>query len=322
MTSCLVVGATTFDLFAARLPRLPAVDRAGDEFTPRSLVHLSDPPLPCIGGNGGNAAFVLARLGRQVRLLTSLGDDLFGRKAEAWLRDAGCAVALLPPRSTSFNFVATDQEGNRYSFFYPVEMDEKQLGAEAARLGLGAQDHLLLAGYPHPTTRALAVLAEVARERGATVSLDIGPALAGFTLDRVASLLPLLHILFCNEDELSLLSPDEEPGEVKRLLTKELDHGLVIKRGSEGAKFVNQHEEIQVPAFAVKTSTTVGAGDAFNAGFLHSWLAGSTQPADQLRYGSAVAALVLAGGQGVGATPTSEAVENFLKSMPPTREEE
>ena len=50
-----VVGGTTFDLFASGLPGLPRIDDVGDEFTARSLVHLPSAPTPSVGGNAGNA---------------------------------------------------------------------------------------------------------------------------------------------------------------------------------------------------------------------------------------------------------------------------
>ncbi|MBI3975638.1 MAG: carbohydrate kinase family protein, partial [Armatimonadetes bacterium] len=73
-----ILGGTTMDVFVSGLPRLPQMDPAGDEFTVTSLVEVPRPPVFTIGGNGANAGCVLATLGCQVRLVTSLGADLPG----------------------------------------------------------------------------------------------------------------------------------------------------------------------------------------------------------------------------------------------------
>jgi sugar/nucleoside kinase (ribokinase family) len=58
---------------------------------------------------------------------------------------------------------------------------------------------------------------------------------------------------------------------------------------------------------------TTGAGDSFNAGFLHAWLAGA--PLEQaLALGAACGALSTLGLGGTGGQPTLEQAEAFLRS--------
>ena len=49
---------------------------------------------------------------------------------------------------------------------------------------------------------------------------------------------------------------------------------VALKRGGEGAIVAADGATIHLPSARVEVIDTTGAGDAFNAGFLHTWLAG------------------------------------------------
>jgi len=74
-------------------------------------------------------------------------------------------------------------------------------------------------------------------------------------------------------------------------------------------------EVVHVPAFPVKTVDTTGAGDSFNAGFLHAWLRGAPV-VECLRLGAACGALSTLGLGGTAAQPTLEEAENLVRSRP------
>ena len=69
---------------------------------------------------------------------------------------------------------------------------------------------------------------------------------------------------------------------------------------------------VDVPAFAVKANISIGAGDAFNAGFLYGVRQG-WPPEQALRFGNAVAALTVASDRGVLGSPSLADVEAFLE---------
>jgi 2-dehydro-3-deoxygluconokinase len=76
-----------------------------------------------------------------------------------------------------------------------------------------------------------------------------------------------------SEDELNLVAEGAEAEAVERLL----EAGVVIvavKRGPAGASLWTADGRIDQPAFPVTSVDTIGAGDAFCAGFLSGWLDG------------------------------------------------
>jgi sugar/nucleoside kinase (ribokinase family) len=314
MSTVSVVGGSTFDVLAPGLSRLPEIDPAGDEFTDRSLVHLEEPPVLSVGGNGGNLAFTLARLGSVTRLFTSLGDDALGRWLAGQLELAGCELSLVPPSSTSFNFVVTNRDGKRRSYFYPVTLDSEAGLELVERTRFEPGDHLALTGYPHPHPVLLTAWAERAHSAGATVSLDIGPVTAGFGLSDLGPLLPYVDLIFCNQVELAALDHREDPSRIADRLSRELGLGVVLKKGRSGSEFIGRERRISVPAVPTDARVTVGAGDAFDAGFIHSTVTDGRDIEMSLRFATAVVAHILAEGRGVGGAPTASAVYASFRS--------
>ena len=47
---------------------------------------------------------------------------------------------------------------------------------------------------------------------------------------------------------------------------------LVVKRGAAGASAYFEGQRIDVPSLRVEVKDSVGAGDTFDAGFLHQWV--------------------------------------------------
>ena len=307
-----VVGGTTFDMFAKSLPHLPREDEAGDEFTDISLVRLPSPFVPCVGGNGGNAAIAFSRLGTSVALCTAFATDVFGRWLAEQLNSAGVQVEHLPATDTSVNVVLIDEAAHRLSAFRPVELAlaDTISAAEAADVRPG--DILLLAGYPHPHIEAMAAWTRRAAHAGATVALDIGPALAGLTEVALESVLPAVDILLANEAELAGMVPRTPAEDVATRLAHTYSLAAVMKRGLSGSRYVSVEHAVDVPSFPAEGAITVGAGDAFNAGVLHR-LAEGVAPAAALRYGAAVSALVIERGRGVLGAPSAKEIDSFIQ---------
>ena len=80
-----------------------------------------------------------------------------------------------------------------------------------------------------------------------------------------------------------------------------LDNGhtrTVVKRGKLGCATLDAGQVIDVPAFAIESNDSTGAGDSFDAGFLHAWLARSSLT-ECMRWGNACGSLST---RGIGGT--------------------
>ena len=79
--------------------------------------------------------------------------------------------------------------------------------------------------------------------------------------------------------------------------------GVVVKRGRKGATVFTADHDFDLPAPAVDVTTTVGAGDTFDGGFLAALMRGRS-PCEAAEFATAVVAVVLERGRGVVAAPT------------------
>jgi sugar/nucleoside kinase (ribokinase family) len=126
---------------------------------------------------------------------------------------------------------------------------------------------------------------------GAVISLDASSTsvLEHFGVDRYKSLIRSIQpqVFLCNEDEAGLLGVGATQGMPGAALT-------VIKRGAHSTLAIsqnNEHCEVAVAPVANIVDTT-GAGDAFAAGFLPTFVATNDVEAANTR-GQAVAARVV-----------------------------
>lgn len=311
-----VVGTTTMDLLIGGLEQIPGA--GDDEFTSESLAFLDAPIRMTLGGNGANAAYVLASLGAPTRLCSVAGTDEPGDIVLRWLTDRGViadAVRRDLGEATAATAVVTDRARHRLAFHHAGGSGHYQPEHLPDRL-VQPGDTLLLASYhllPGFRGAPGAALLAAARHAGARTALDIGPALGHIAdLAELSQLLPHVDVLLANGYEISRCTGVDD---IEQAATVALDAGagvVVIKSGRAGAGVRSSGTRVDIPGFAVEVQSTVGAGDAFNAGFLHALDSG--MPAHQaLRVANAVAALVVSSPAGILSAPSCEQVEAFLR---------
>jgi sugar/nucleoside kinase (ribokinase family) len=117
--------------------------------------------------------------------------------------------------------------------------------------------------------RLLALL----KEAGLSTSLDTNDDPTGTWSGPIAETLRYVDILMPNEREAKALSGEESLDLAIDRLSR-LVPVLVVKRGALGAVAVDRGKRQQQAAVDVLPVDAVGAGDSFNAGFLHGYLSG------------------------------------------------
>ena len=239
------------------------------------------------GGSAANTARWLARLGARTTLICAVGRDAAGRALVAALESDGVrvrATRVAGLRTGRIGVVVSP--GGERSFvadraaadaLAPTDLRAEHL--RAAALHVPAYS---LLGEPLGSTGRRAV--ELARAAGALVSLDlssVAPLLAGgrrAAMRLVREAAP--DVLFATRSEIEALAGRRDVGAVGALARV-----VVIKHGRAGATVVagSPGEPIQfdVATTPLDARDTTGAGDAFDAGFLVSWL--SVDPAARER---------------------------------------
>jgi sugar/nucleoside kinase (ribokinase family) len=264
----------------------------------------------------------LARLGVPVAFLGKLGDDLHGRFLLDDLAREGVDTAYLrvdPEAYTSVVIALVDPEGERMLFGWrqhvadtklrPEEIDPDAV-ANAAWLhtsGLGLREI--------PSRDAVLHAMAMARDLDVSISLDLNlrprdnvlPAPFRETMERAVS---LADVVLGSAEELVLLAPAASTEVAARALAGG-ERIVVARLGPEGALAVSTDGQVvTVPAFPTEVVDTLGAGDAFDAGFIAARLEGLNIES-ALRWGNAVAALKIAR-SGARGLPSREEVESLL----------
>jgi len=230
------------------------------------------------GGSGANIAAWLAVDGAEVAFVGRRGADIAGRNRDMELMGYGVDARLVmdPERPTGMCVVMVTHKG-----------DHTMLSDPGANAVLSPDDlpkdlftpgcHLHVSGYTllNEGSRAAAVTAmERALEANMSVSVDGASAapLERMGAEPFLDLTGGATLLFVNEAQAAVLTGRDDPTQAIRVLTAWYPQ-VVVKLGPDGAVFANGRDPVRVPAQPVeKFVDGTGAGDAFCAGFLPSWL--------------------------------------------------
>ena len=108
--------------------------------------------------------------------------------------------------------------------------------------------------------------------------------------DVIGTVMDLTDILLPGERELLDITGKASTQEAAEHILSQNTKALVIKKGKEGALYMDAKEQIEVKPFVIEEVDPTGAGDAFDAGFLCGYLEGLS-PEASLKLGSACGAL-------------------------------
>jgi len=303
MPDVMAAGEIFVDLILSGFDSLP---EAGKECFAREF-HRE------IGGGAPITACALARLGTRAGVFGFVGED-----AGPWLTDQlrRCGVEVSAVRldarePTAFTVVATTP-CDRAFFTYPGA--NRRFPAALAEAAAGGQfqgvRHVHLACAPDPGT--LAELLGALRRNGCSISLDAGWHEEWLRDPRVMAALPALDLFFPNEVEAREMTGEADPARALRRFAAEGAGKVALKLGPRGAALLWDGEiRFALPPPVAPVDTT-GAGDCFDAGFLHAWLRGAA-PDLCLRTAVICGALSTEAYGGISGSPDAERLERELE---------
>lgn len=223
------------------------------------------------GGGALITAAHLAALGCHSALLARFGTDALSMALFDEIEALGLDLQFLDRHETAGPqlTVVMVHDGDR-AFLSRRAGHARPAGFEAS-LAWSEASHLHIAEYAtlHEMPDAIAA----AKRHGLTVSLD--PSWDAELIrdplffERAAG----TDIFLPNMEEAEALTGETDPHAALAVLRRHFPI-VALKRGGEGAIVAADGATIHLPSARVEVIDTTGAGDAFNAGFLHAWLAG------------------------------------------------
>lgn len=268
-------------------------------------------------GAESNVAIALARQGVASAFIGRVSTDAFGSAALRHLRGEGVDVASVVADPANSGFLVRSVGSAR-----PTEVVYGRLGSAGSRLAPADIPLSLIAGaaalhftgitpmLSQSAHQACLLAARIARDNAVPFSFDpnlrfrLAPLEAW--RESLAPFLELANIVLIGADEARHLSALDEIEAAARWIRREQTDIIVIKDGAAGSSAWYQDEWHSVPAHSVTSVDPVGAGDAFNAGFLSAWLAGEGIKSAMARGSMIGAAVVTARGDTTGIPATGE----------------
>lgn len=244
---------------SVKVARLP---RAGESLAAEAFV--SEP-----GGKGFNLAVAAHRLGAQVDGVFAIGDDPFAVVAISAFEAAGLAADMLVRRngSTGAGIGFVDREGENCLAVSPGA--NRLLAAADIDPARIARSGLVMATFEAPDAAIAEAFAQ-ARARGIRTLLNPSP---GRPID--PRILADTTILVMNRVEAADLGLDVADPCTAEALLRVGPAVVVVTLGEEGAvAFRRDGPPARQAAFPVAAVDTIGAGDAFSAGFAVALLEG------------------------------------------------
>lgn len=248
----LVAGEYFCDLIFAGLDGLP---RLGQE-------HFAG-ALTVRPGGCYNMALALHRLGIKTAWAADFGTDIFSRIVlEAAARDGLNTVAFNRIDDSVQRVSAAFSQGGERGF---ISYSETAVRAPSPRLLERVRPKWLLQSFRFDPDWLAFVAA--ARGCGSTVFVDCRDGDFDLGTPGVRELLSLADVFSPNEAEALALTRTRDVESALDALAP-LVPAVLVKRGERGARGLDRGRRFDVPAPVVTVVDTIGAGDAFNAGFL------------------------------------------------------
>lgn len=307
-SAVLCVGDLVADICASPLGRLPK---------PGELV-LTEKIAVFPGGNALNTAVALSRLGEQVAIAGSVGDDPLGRLLLDQMQTLGLDVRGVRPEpgGGTASTLLFRAEGEDRRFIHSLGVAATFSGEHVRPELIPDNGIMLVGGYLKLGAwddNVLADLMRHARQRNCRVVLNICIAQdSGVDPRRCLGLLEHVDIFVPNEDEARILTGETDLARQGRALRRAGARVAVITRGAQGLYADDGKRTVEMGVFKVPLVDPSGCGDCFTAGLIAASLRG-WDTTRVLEFASAVGAL---GATALGCTegvPSFQAVERFVE---------
>jgi 5-dehydro-2-deoxygluconokinase len=279
-----------------------------------------------LGGSATNVAVAAARHGRRSAVITRTGADPFGRYVHRALREFGVddvVVTAVPELPTPVTFCEVFPPDHFPIWFYRYpkapDLEIRPEEVPAAEVRDTRLFWATVTGLSAEPSRAAHFAAWQARGRAplTVLDLDYRPvfwASREHAREQVQAALGHVTVAVGNLDECQTAVGTTDARAAAAALLEAGVKLAVVKRGPDGVYARTRDAAVEVPPLKVDVVNGLGAGDGFGGALCHGLLAG--WPLDRIiRFANAAGAIVATRLECSSAMPTTEEVEDFLRTQ-------
>ncbi len=294
----------------------PDLVLTGDDLTPRfgQVESLVSGSTLTLGSSGAIFAAGCARLGLRTAIAGLVGEDIFGGFVRDRLRDFGVETSgIVTDRAVATGLTVILNRGEDRAILTHLGAMAQMTAAQVDTDLLARTRHVHVTSYflQRALQPGLPGLLEQARRTGATVSMDTNWDPDERWSDGLREALRHVDVFLPNEAEALAITGASSVGGAAEQLGRTVPE-VAVKLGARGAEAWHHGTRHRAAAIAVDVRDTTGAGDSFDAGYVHGLLAGLSVD-ERLRQACACGALSTRGIGGVAAQPTVDEVASALR---------
>lgn len=254
------------------------------------------------GGAPFNVAYHLSKMGVEVNMISSVGNDELGRellqKIQDWqISTAGIQINNTYPTST---VVATIDEHHdaHYDIVSDVAWDYMEFNPVNQAM-VATSDALVFGSLATRNERTRNTLFQLLEASSYPV-FDINLRAPHYDVHVIKDLLYKTHLAKFNKAELRMLidfmgkSYTTEEDSVNFLRDTFGIGEVIVSKGSKGALYADHHDFYSIPTIPIQVKDTVGSGDSFLAGFLSKRLEQGTSATAMMHQAVSLGAFVTA----------------------------
>lgn len=232
------------------------------------------------GGAMLNAAISLGRLDLPVSFISEIGKDSEGKLILDFLQSNNVetnSIYQFDNGQTAIAHAVLDEQENASYTFYKKYPNER-LNINFPKV---AKDDIVLFGsffaITHEVRDQLLKFVTTAKNAGAIIIYDPNfrkphlkdlPELKKYILENIS----LADIVRGSDEDFKLIFNADNPDEVFRIIQENGSQVLIYTASDKTVEFRSLYHSFSIPVSKVKTLSTIGAGDTFNAGLLYKLL--------------------------------------------------
>jgi sugar/nucleoside kinase (ribokinase family) len=300
-----VVGELNADLILYGLPATLEPERE----------HLADDFAITLGSSSAIFAHNISLLGSRVGFISCIGGDPLGKFCVDRLQESGVDVSgvrLFSGKTTGVTVILPLSKQRQILTYLGTTSELQFAHLDLNYLRSASHFHLSSFFLLRGLRPRIPELFSHMKQSGLTTSLDTNDDPEDLWADDVKSVLKSVDIFLPNEREACKLAGTNDVQDALQALSR-LVPVVVIKCGPQGVMAKRGKDQFHAPSLSVQPVDTVGAGDSFNAGFLHKFILRCSLE-ECLEYGNAVAALSTTRAGGTEALRDRHHREYFLQT--------
>jgi sugar/nucleoside kinase (ribokinase family) len=267
-----------FDVTIAGELNLDVILYGLPEELPREHELVTDRMMLTLGSSSAIVAHNLAALGSRVGFQSRIGDDSLGQIALQRLNDSGVDVSRVlkvpGPVKTALSVILQHQDWRNILTYSGTIVDLTLDDLDLEFLTDSRHFHLSSFYLQKGLRSQVPELFRRLKQSGLTISLDTNDDPDDRWDEQLFEILRYVDVFLPNAREAKkIVRTDDLRVAVTKLA--EIVPTVVIKMGAEGAMAQRGNERLRSPAQQVDFVDPVGAGDSFDAGFLHQFVRGA-----------------------------------------------